>query len=410
VSQRLKLLIVSSRFLFPLDEGGKIRTANILRGMKGGRFELQLVSPAPPHAARFAADISAICDRFISWPSLRASRLRRLRALAGHLPVSAATDYSRTGKIVIDRALRNGPDLLLVDFPQTAVLLPQQIGIPSIIFTHNVEAEILRRHAALARGLWRSLWASQARKMRAFEATTLRGCNCAVAVSERDANVLRREYGLAVVKPIDTGIDLDFYAFSSTRSASLVSPSGGTIVFVGAMDWAANIDGVGFLIDDIWPRVMRKRQQARAIIVGRNPPMSLVAKSRNMGARFTFTGYVHDVRPYVAGSHVFVIPLRIASGTRIKAFEAMALGRPVVSTRIGVEGLDITEGEHFLAADDPVDFADAILKLLDDAELREGLAQAARARLEERFSWGQVARQLEDICLATLTTHRGVFS
>jgi glycosyltransferase involved in cell wall biosynthesis len=127
-----------------------------------------------------------------------------------------------------------------------------------------------------------------------------------------------------------------------------------------------------------------------------------MAKAQSRGLPWRFTGFVDDIRPHIAAAQVSVIPLRVGSGTRIKAFEAMALGRPVVSTTLGVEGLDITPGEHFLAADTAADFAGAVLRLFEDAALRARLAQAARTRLEERFSWAHVARQFEAICLRAM--------
>jgi glycosyltransferase involved in cell wall biosynthesis len=165
------------------------------------------------------------------------------------------------------------------------------------------------------------------------------------------------------------------------------------------MDSPANIDGIAFLMNDIWPHVAQARPDAKALIVGRNPAASLIATARERRLPWSFTGSVADIRPHVAEGDVSVIPLRIGSGTRIKAFEAMAIGRPVVATSVGIEGLDIEPGRHFLAADDPVAFAGAVVRLLGDAALRQDIVQAARARLEERFSWAVVARQFEAICI-----------
>src|SRR5205807_2391807 len=126
-----------------------------------------------------------------------------------------------------------GPDLLLVDFPQAAVLLPERPVLASVVFTHNVEAEILERQASHSSGLWRSVWASQARKMRNYEARILPNYDSVIAVSERDANILREEYGLTSVNTIDTGVDIDYYSFSPP--SALPKPfSGGTVVFVGS--------------------------------------------------------------------------------------------------------------------------------------------------------------------------------
>lgn len=402
---RPRLLVVSPRFLFPMDQGGKIRTANILKRMKGGPFELVLASPAPRDADTYRSDVDTVCDRFLDWPEPKPSQLRRVRALIDSLPVAAATDRSAAGRAVIARALAERPDVVLVDFPHAAVLLPGPIEPASVIFTHNVEAEIFERHANVARGLMRAVWRDQTRKMRDFECGTLRRFDSVIAVSARDAKALNELYDLKQVELIDTGVDLDFYAFQPPEAALAFDDKGGRIVFTGAMDWRANIDGIEFLMDKVWPQVTRARPNADAIIVGRNPSEDLVAKARERGLAWRFTGFVDDIRPYVAEGHVYVIPLRVGSGTRIKAFEAMSMGRPVVSTTVGVEGLDVTDQQHYLAADSAEDFARAILRLLDDAALRDRLARAARARVEERFSWAHVARQFEAICLRALESH-----
>ena len=269
------------------------------------------------------------------------------------------------------------------------------------MFTHNVEAEIFARHAAVASALWRPVWRRQARMMEGCREARRCGASTPSSPSrERDAGELRRRYGLERLATIDTGVDLEFYAFDPPAAAP--DREGGTVVFSGAMDARANIDGIGFLMDEVWPLVAAARPAARALIVGRNPPASLRAEAARRGLRWRFTGFVDDIRPYVRAGEVSVIPLRVGSGTRLKAFEAMAMGRPVVSTALGVEGLGVTAETHYLRGDTAGAFAAAILRLLADAALRGRVAAAARELLEERFSWRQVARQFEAICLDTL--------
>jgi glycosyltransferase involved in cell wall biosynthesis len=134
--------------------------------------------------------------------------------------------------------------------------------------------------------------------------------------------------------------------------------------------------------------------------------VSLSDKIRERGVDVTLTGFVDDIRPHVAASHVYVIPLFVGSGTRIKAFEAMAMGRPVVSTSLGIEGLEVTHGEHFLRADDAAEFASGILALLDDDAMRARIAGAARGLMAAKFAWSEVARQFEAICLRALDRRR----
>ena len=397
-----RLLFVSPRFLFPMDQGGKIRTGNILRAMKGGAFDVTLASPAPTDHARFASDIASACERFVWWPERGASRVSRVLALASRLPVAAATDRSAAGREVVREALAERPDVVVADFPHADVLMPQRIDSASVMFTHNVEAEIFERHASRSRGLRRLVWADQSRKMAHLEQESLARYDTVIGVSERDRDVLATRYHLPAVEAIDTGVDLDFYASSPPAAAADPGSDGGTLVFTATMSWAANVDGIHFLLDAVFPLLLRARPNIQAVIIGRNPPASLSDKIRTRGLAVTLTGFVDDIRPYVAQSHVYVVPLFVGSGTRIKVFEAMAMGRPVVSTALGVEGLGVTDGEHYLRGDDAPALARSILALMDDAAMRVRIAEAARRLVEERFSWSRVGRQFEAICLRTL--------
>ena len=389
MSAKPTLLFVSPRFLFPTNEGGKIRTVNILRQLKGGFFRIALAAPAPAHAADHRAELADICDEFIGWPAAPQAKLRRVLALLDRRPVSVATDDTEPGRKAISRALEANPDLLVVDFPHAAVLTPHPFRVPSVCFTHNVEAEIYERHARVATGFMRLLWPGQARKMQHFEGNTLRRFDRVIAVSRRDAAALTTRFGLSTVEPIDTGVDLEYF------QPTPAPPGNDLVVFTGVMDSPANIEGVGFLAQKVWPQLARLRPGVRATIIGRNPP-DLLRTSAPTG--FNFTGTVDDVRPHFAAGDLAVIPLNVGSGTRIKAFEAMAMGRPVVSTTVGVEGLDVVHGEHLLIADGEEAFAAAINQLLADPALRARLAANARALVEQRFSWAHVARQFEAIC------------
>jgi glycosyltransferase involved in cell wall biosynthesis len=391
---RRRLLFISPRFLFPLNEGGKIRTVGMMRAMKkDGPFDITLVSPAPADVAHYAGDIASACKRFISWPATKTGTLAQIVGVLGSLPASTASDRSVAGRAVVTQALAEKPDVVVADFPHSAVLLPDRLESASVMFTHNLEAEILERHATVATGWRRLVWRREAAKMDAFERATLRRFDSVVAVSERDEIALAKRYGLPVVRRIETGVDLEFHAYQAPRA------EGNVAVFAGAMDSRSNIDGIEFLLRAVWPRVHAVRPQSRMLIAGRNPPPALMAEAASSGMNWHFTGSVDDIRPYLHEGDISLIPLRVGSGTRLKAFEAIANGLPVVSTTLGVEGLGLAAGEHFLAADTDADFADAILALLADTPRRIAMAQAGRALLEARYSWSVIARQFEAICL-----------
>ncbi len=402
MTARPRLLFVSSRYLFPADSGGKIRTVNILRDMKDGAFEIILASPLPVGARTMQpAETRDICDRFVGWPGEARGALfpwTRMRHLVSTLPIAVATDISEGGRRAIARELEQGPDVVVVDFPHAAVLAPPPYPCSSVIFTHNVEAEIFRRHSEIARNpLKRAIWRDQAAKMERYERELLPRFTAVVSVADRDREYLQREYRIGNVTVIPTGVDLGYFAFRKRTGPA--DSEGGTVVFTGSMDWMANIDGVEFFMDAVWPAISRARPRARCVIVGRTPPRAMVDRARARTLNWEFTGFVDDVRPFVHNAHVYVIPLRVGGGTRIKVYEAMAMGCPVVSTRIGVEGLPVEHDRHYLEADSADAMAAAVLSLLDDRERGDHLSLQARKHVEENMSARRAAQAFEQICL-----------
>jgi glycosyltransferase involved in cell wall biosynthesis len=398
--RRPRLAFVSPLFLFPNDAGGKIRTTNVLRGLRGGTFDVTLLSPATAQQrTQWASELHGVCDRFVAWqpPRVRA-RWQRGMDLFSALPVNVAADRVPAAMRAVHDALASEAyDVVVFDFVHAAVLRPSRIDAATVCFTHNVESEIFARHAQQATNpLMGRVWASQQCKMERFERDALRSFDAVIAVSERDAQQFKTRFGLPVVSTIPTGVDLEFFAW---REPSAPAPGAApTVVFTGSMNWDANVDGVAFFIDQVWPRVVAEVPAARFVIVGRDPPESLRDRARR-ATNVTLTGFVDDVRPHVYSAQAFVIPLRVGGGTRIKAFEAMAMGCPVVSTSVGIEGLDVQEGQHFLGRDDAAQLAAAVIQLLQDSHLREKLSRNARQRMEASFGHREVARVFEDICL-----------
>lgn len=396
---RKRLLFVSPRFLFPADEGGKIRTGQVLRGMKGGAFEITLVAPAVRDAAsRFAQELSSVCDRFVSWPLRERSKghkVLRMRHLFARWPIPIVTDCDANAQRIIERELATQPDVVVFDFAHAAIFRPRGLNAPSVMFTHNVESEIFARHADVASNpLARWIWANQHRKMERFEREELARFEAVVAVSQRDADRFREAFALERVAVIPTGVDLEFYRHELPGEANQV-------VFTGAMDWAANVDGIEFLLDEVWEHVLQHVPDARMKVVGRNPPAHLRDKAKRFEG-FTFTGFVDDIRDHVPGAAAYVIPLRVGGGTRIKGYEALAMGAPLVSTTVGVEGLSLEPGEHYLQADTAQALADALVRVLQDRELGRRLSVTARRFVEENFSFERAARVFEEVCLGAI--------
>jgi glycosyltransferase involved in cell wall biosynthesis len=197
---------------------------------------------------------------------------------------------------------------------------------------------------------------------------------------------------------IPTGVDVDYF---SPRNGE-EDPS--SIVFTGSMDWTANEDGIVFFIENVLPLVRKRFPRAKLWVVGRRPTSRLQQIGRNV-KDVEVTGTVDDIRPYLSRGAVYVVPLRVGGGTRIKIFEAMAAGKAVVSTTIGAEGLPVQDGENILLADDAETFAQSVVDLLADEVRRKNLGAAARKLVSENYSWKAVGKTMAKVLEAVATEH-----
>jgi glycosyltransferase involved in cell wall biosynthesis len=249
-----------------------------------------------------------------------------------------------------------------------------------------------RHYRTSVNPLLRLFWWLQWRKMMRYERHACARFDGIVAVSEPDKQVLERDFGARNVHAIPTGVDTNFFRPSPEP------PEDNSLVYLGAMDWLPNEDGVIFFADEVLPRLRKLVPSAHITIVGRNPSARLLDRTR-AHPEIRVLGRVEDVRPHVARGALFVIPLRIGGGTRIKAYEAMAMGKTVVSTRIGVEGLPVRDGDNVVIADRPEDFANAVARLLKDRAERERIGRNARAYVEANVSWRRAADAFAAACI-----------
>ena len=398
----MKILFLQKRPLFPADSGGKIRTLNILRHLARWHDVTYLCNFAEnerkflPKMADLGLELETIPWREASRHSWRFYGQLATNVLSRH-PFNVAKDYDRRLRRRAEELLaENDYDLIICDFVQMARNAIGLTGPPKLLFQHNVEAEIFARHAKTG-GSWalRQYMHLQYRKMRRFEAKAGRDFDAVVAVSDRDKQTFQADYGWDHVHTIDTAVDLDYFQRNGTEERP------DQIMFLGAMDWLPNEDCAEYFVREVWPIVRNKRPNVTFQIVGRNP--TPLVRQLNSATGVEVVGTVPDVRPYLAESSVVVVPLRIGGGTRIKIFEAMAMGKTVVSTTLGAEGLNVTSGHDIEIADTPNELADAVLRLLDSPDLRTTIGANARELVEQHYSAEKIARQFEEICQIAVT-------
>jgi sugar transferase (PEP-CTERM/EpsH1 system associated) len=394
----MRLLWVKSDVLLPLDTGGKLRTWHLLRQI-ASRHDVTYLGCADPHQPQ--ADIDGMREiaravHVVRRPRTPKGSWRFYANAATHLldplPYAIGNYRSRSFRRRLEGILRDEPfDLVVCDFLVPAVNFPGRVPCPSVIFAHNVEAEIWRRHAETKRNrLTRFLFDVQHRRMLRFERRTLARFDGVLAVSEIDRDTFGRLYPGAIRRPIEvipTGVDTQFFAPSASEAASR------TLVFTGSMDWLPNEDAMVFFCNEVLPLIRREEPAVTLSIVGRAPTPAVARLAQLPGV--AVTGRVDDVRPHVAAAAAYIVPLRIGGGTRLKIFEAMSMGKAIVSTTVGAEGLPVVDGTHILLADDARAFADAVVQLLRSIPQRRALEAAARRLVVERYDWAAAAAVLE---------------
>lgn len=406
----MRILWLNTNLLLPLDKGGKLRTWHLMRHL-AKRHEitcLSFVQPDEPVANRDG--MREVCAELVTVPRRETPKegwrfhASVARYLFDRQPYAVAQYRSAAYRRAVRQALAARPfDRIVCDFLVPAVNLPSTLPCPSLLFTHNVEAEIWRRHAENAPGFLRQrLYRRQWRRMLRFEGRTIARFDRVLAVSDVDRDTFQRLYPRELRSPISvipTGVDTQYFAPSAQPDGRRLN-----LVFTGSMDWLPNVDGIEYFCRDILPLVRKEMPDVTLTIVGRSPTPAI----RRLGAEpgIEVTGRVDDVRPYLTQSALYIVPLRIGGGTRLKIFEAMSAGRAVVSTSIGAEGLPTVPGRHLALADTPEAFAREVVTLLRDEDARNELARAARELVTTHYDWAAAAGHLEAAIIDTRTAGR----
>ena len=398
-NRRLKVLFFAQRFPYPMDTGGKIRTGKLLEYLREV-FDVTLISNVEsPKDDPYLGQVGKLCSELypVPWKEVRKYSLKfYLRVLAktfSWYPVSVSNDYSPDlERTLLEVLQKRKYDLLICDFLQPSINCMKVTGCPTLLFQHNVEAVIPRRHYEIAKDpVSKVFWRLQWKKMERYERTACQRFHGIVTVSEVDKRILETQYDAKNVFAIPTGVDTEYFRPGAEQAID------NSLVFTGSMDWLPNEDAVLFFAREILDKIKREVPDITLSVVGRNPSRRLLSELSRY-PEIKVVGWVDDVRPHISQHALYVIPLRIGGGTRIKFYEAMAMGKAVVSTSVGAEGLPLTHGRNVVLADKPDEFATAVATLLKDVQARRRLEAAAREFVVEHCSWMRASQSFADIC------------
>jgi glycosyltransferase involved in cell wall biosynthesis len=377
----VKVLFVCPFVPWPLENGGKIRTWQLLRqASRQAEIHLRVIQEPVPVADAEAA-LAPWCRSLAFYERSRPSQLQRWK-----LPKLERWFHSRALlEAVHDDLARGGFRLLHLDELLLARILPPERQVPVVQHHHKLDTVLydsLDGQATLERRF--DLW-----KLRRLETESARRYRHHLLCSQDDADTLKVRYGALDCAVVPSGFDPE-----SFRPDPRGTPRAAErIVFLGSMDYGPNVEAVLRFVRESLPSLMAARPELVFEIVGAHPTPAVRALA---GPRVLVTGRVDDVRPYLERASALVVPLGIGGGTRLKIVEALALGTPVVSTTIGAQGLGLTNDKHLLLADGAGAFAAAVSRLLADPQLAARLALAGREHVHEHFRWEVLGRELVD--------------
>lgn len=400
----MRMLFLSQRFLLPMDTGGKIRTGKILEQLTKTNDVTLISNVESPKDDSYVAEMPRFSHDFLAVPWKEVPKyswkffVRLLVQIFSRYPVSVLNSSSDNLRFILEQeaSQRHVYDVIICDFVQSALEFRNIQRIPTVLFQHNVESVIAKRHMLQTNNpVAKLFWWLQWQKMFRFEQKACQSFDTVIAVSEKDKETFESLYHLKNVETIPTGVDIDFF-----RPNPTVSVDNRDIVFCGSMDWLPNDNAAMYFINDILPRIKKNIPDCHFTVVGRNPS-PLLQKLAEQRSDVAITGWVEDIRPYLWRGAVVIVPIRIGGGTRMKIYEAMAMGKSVVSTSIGAEGLQFNDGKHLFIADTPDTFAETIIRLLQDPQKRDRIGEAASNFVRDHFSWERVAKIFEHICKMT---------
>ena len=399
----MKILWVKPGKLLPLDTGGKLRTYNILRHLAAGHdltylsyysgqrdeaYDREIVTHLPGTITVSTADVgSTSFERYADY-------LRRVTWRAPYAVSRFAA--AEVQQILRDWIPQRRFDVAVCDFLASALNFPETLATPTALFQHNVETLLWKRRAEFeSKWFDRIVSKFEYVKMRSFERQQARRFHHVIAVSEADRQAMSGMVDPSHISVVPTGVDLAKYRYDPD-----LRPLKGLVVFVGSMDWQPNIDGVEFFCQQVWPLVISKIPDAKFRVVGRDPHPRVKKLSSES---IEITGTVPSVVDHLREAEVIVVPLRMGGGTRIKIYEGMAMGKATVSTTVGAEGLDVQHGRDILLEDQPSDFANAVVTLLLNQELRRQYELAA-VTTARQYDWSVISQRFVEVLEKTVAS------
>ncbi len=394
----MRIIAITPELPYPPDQGGRIRMYNILTRL-AKKHEVHLISLTSEQISleykTFLDNLFASVSCYNSNRSVYSLAYCLFLSLFWQRPYKLYKSTPPGFKSFLRSKIQNiAPDILLFDFHYLLDSVPD-LKIPKVVVLHNLDHILYARFAAESGFSLKKIHGiiQKPLSMNLEIKLPVIFDHC-VTVSKIEDNILRSISSSFNTSVIPNGVDIEFFT-PNFKSPPSFCDDQSDIVFFGSMDYYPNIDGAIFMIEKIMPHIWKTDPKVSISIVGRNP--GRLIRSYSQDARVRIIGGVDDMRPYIINAKVTVVPLRMGGGTRLKALEAAAMGKAIIGTSIGLEGLEFVDRKHILIADTPNEFAEQVIACLNSAILRESLGSQARKFVEENYNWAHLTDKMEDL-------------
>lgn len=387
----MKILYIAHRVPYPPDKGDKIRSFHMIKHLSENHcIRLACLASSRQEVGKAEA-LRAYCDSIdVALMSPLRSKVRSFFHILSPNPLTLSYFDSKKLQALINRRLEEERfDLIFVFSSGMAQFVPRAQGVFKIIDFADVDSDKWFQYSKFVKTPLSHVYRLEGERLKRYEISLAPLYDCCTVISEAEERLFRSYSDRFVLCTIPNGVDVEYFQ-AKTRVSHQQS-----LIFMGAMDYYANVDGVLYFTHHILPLIQKAIPQVKFTILGGNPTRAIrkLGKSENV----TITGYVPDVRPYLNESNVCVVPLRIARGVQNKILEAMAMGVPVVATDRAKEGINAQPGKHIMVADNPADFAAKTVELLLDHQLQQTISHNARQLVENEYRWRNCLQKLDMI-------------
>jgi len=388
----MKILFLTYDLPFPLDQGGKIRAYYLLKNLSS-RHQITLFSfIRKKEQKKYLSELQPFCQKIVLFQRIKAFSFSHFFfSLSPQLCFPVALYWSaKLKKRLKEEVARNDYDLIHFESFYTSLYLDKKLKIPQILGTENIEWQIYRNYALHQKNfLLKYPMILENLRIRQFERKTWRMADVCLAVSRENAQIIERVIQKKV-PIIENGIDLDFFQYRPSLKRKIK-----TLLFVGNFAYIQNQDAVWFLVKKIFPLIKKEVPFLRLLIVGRNPSLKIKNYAQIEGIEIKAN--LSDIRKAYSAADILVAPIRAGSGTKFKILEAMAAGLPVVTTTVGIEGIQAKNGTDVIVEDNPEKFAQAVIELLKNKRLFQKLSLHGRELVVKKYNWSKIVKKLESV-------------